>query len=69
MATSGNKPKDAFRRMPWPMVLIIASLVLLGVITLLQWVLTTFATILKLSLMIVLLVALASWVYSAVNRR
>ena len=51
------------------MVLIIASLVMLGAITMLQWVLNTFATILRLSLMIVILVALASWVYAAVNRR
>ena len=69
VASSGNKPKQANRQLPWPLVLIVASMVLLGAITLLQWVLNTFATVLKVSLMIVVMVALTSWVYSAVTRR
>ena len=69
MASSGNKRDRATRQLPWPLVLIVAAIVLLGSITLLQWVLNTFAAVIKVSLIIVVMVALASWVYSAVTRR
>ncbi len=66
---NANRRQTTSSRLPSPWLIIVAALVLLGAITLLQWALNLVGAFLRVSLVIVIIVVLVSWIYSTVARR
>lgn len=56
-------------RKPFPVVVIIAALVLFGLVTLTQWLISSLAGILKFAVFVVIIVAVGSWVVGLKGKR
>jgi len=63
-----NKSNEA-DRIPFPAVVVIAALAVFGMVTLVQWLVGSFAGILRFGLFLVIIVAAGSWVVSAKGKR
>ena len=55
--------------LPFPAVVVIAALAVFGVITIVQWLVGSFAGILKFGLFVLIVVAIAGWVINVKGKR
>ena len=55
--------------MPFPALVVVAALAVLGMISLVQWLVGSLAGILKFGLFVLIVVAVASWVVSIKGKR
>ena len=58
-----NRPARA--GMPFPAVILMGALAILGAITLVQWALAAFLGLIRIAILIVVVVAVGAWVVSA----
>ncbi len=65
---SMNRSDDA-SRLPFPAVVVIAALTVFGLITMVQWLVGSIATILRFGLFLLIVLAIGSWLLSAKSRR
>ena len=56
-------------RLPWPAVVIVGALAVIGAVTLVQWVIAIFAWLITLLMMIVVMVGLGYWLVAELRRR
>ena len=69
MPSKSGRRASGSRRLPWPAVVVVAAVALLGAITLVQWVVAAFAGLIKVILLVVVVAALATWIVAAKARR
>ena len=56
-------------RLPWPAVAVVGALAVIGVVTLVQWVIAIFAWLITLLMMVVVMVGLGYWLVAELRRR
>ena len=70
MAIEQSRPGGAARRkVPFPAVIVLGALAILGAITLVQWALAAFLGLIRVAILIVIVIAVGAWVVSAKANR
>lgn len=70
MAIEQSRPGRAARRkVPFPAVIVLGALAILGAITLVQWALAAVLGLIRIAILIVIVVAVGAWVVSAKANR
>ena len=69
MEPETSKAIQKLDRLPWPAKLILGALAVVGALTMVKWIVTIFAWLITLAMIIVVMVGLAFWVLTGRRSR
>ena len=69
MSTDSRERAEKTGRLPWPALLVLVALAVVGAVTLVQWVVAVFAWLVMFAMLMLVLVGLAFWVATEKRRR